>query len=118
MCWLCDEFGDPEYGNGSWYLNPWNYARNMYKLRDPKAGMKGPEAGLETGARKGPGMGDLMAAVENNDRTEYDRITTIMQESGQGSQVVPLEDADRILELCSPVALMSCICRKGSRAID
>jgi len=118
MCWLCDQFGDAEHGDGIWYLNPWNYARNMYKLRAPGEGFKGAEVGLETGARSGPGMGDILAAVENNDHAEYDRIVHIMQERGQGSQVIPLEDADRVLELCSPIGLIGCICRKGARAID
>jgi len=118
MCWLCDQFGDAEHGDGVWYLNPWNYARNMYKLRAPGEGFKGAEVGLETGARSGPGMGDILAAVENNDHAEYDRIVHIMQERGQGSQVIPLEDADRVLELCSPIGLIACICRKGARAID
>jgi len=63
-------------------------------------------------------MGDMMNAVENNDRAEYDRIAGMMMERGQGSMVVPLEDADRVLELCSPIGLIACICRKGARAID
>jgi len=115
---MCDQFGDQEYGNGIWYLNPRNYARNMYKLRAPGEGFKGAEVGLETGARSGPGFGDILNAVENNDRAEFDRITGIMQERGQGSQIVALEDADRVLELCSPIGLMACICRKNARAID
>lgn len=118
MCWMCDEFGDPEHGNGLWYLNPKNYARNMYKLRAPGEGFKGAEAGLETGARSGPSQADLLNAIENNDRAEYDRLTAIMSARGQGSQIVPLEDADRVLELCSPIGLIACICRKGIRAID
>ncbi len=118
MCWMCDQFGDQEYGNGIWYLNPRNYARNMYKLRAPGEGFKGAEVGLETGARSGPGFGDILNAIENNDRPEFDRITGIMQERGQGSQIVALEDADKVLELCSPIGLESCICRKNARAID
>jgi len=118
MCWMCDEFGDPEHGNGLWYLNPTNYARNMYKLRAPGEGFKGAEAGLETGARSGPSQADLLNAIENNDRVEYDRLTAIMTARGQGSQIVPLEDADKVLELCSPIGLIACICRKGIRAID
>jgi len=47
MCWLCDEFGDKEYGNGFWYLNPRNYARNMYKLRAPGQAPTGPGVYLE-----------------------------------------------------------------------
>ncbi len=54
MCFLCEQFGDPKQGNGLWYLNPTNYARNMYKLRAPGQGFAGAEAGLETGARSGP----------------------------------------------------------------
>lgn len=118
MCWMCGEFGDPEHGNGLWYLNPKNYARNMYKLRAPGEGFKGADAGLETGARRGPSQADLLNAIENNDRAEYDRLTAIMSARGQGSQIVPLEDADRVLELCSPIGLIACICRKGIRAID
>jgi len=118
MCWMCSEFGDPEHGNGVWYLNPKNYARNMYKLRAPGEGFAGAEAGLETGARSGPSQADLLNAIENNDRAEYDRLTAIMSARGQGSQIVALEDADRVLELCSPIGLIACICRKGIRAID
>jgi ferredoxin len=119
MCWLCDEFGDPEHGDGIWYLNPRNYARNMYKLRAPGEGYKGAEAGLETGARgSGPTQEDMLNAIENNDHAEFHRITDIMKSRGQGSQIVPLEDADRVLELSSPIGLIACICRKAARAID
>ena len=118
MCWMCEEFGDPEHENGLWYLNPKNYARNMYKLRAPGEGFKGAEVGLETGARSGPSQADLLNAIESNDRAEYDRITAIMTARGQGSQIVPLEDADKVLELSSPIGLIACICRKGIRAID
>jgi NAD-dependent dihydropyrimidine dehydrogenase PreA subunit len=117
MCYLCEQFGDPAHGDGYWYLNPINFARNMYKLRAPGQGFAGAEAGLETGTRRGPSTQDLINAIENDDRQEYDRIQTLLM-SGQGSQVVPLEHADRVLELCSPIGLMACICRKGVRAID
>ena len=118
MCWLCDEFGDPKHGKGYWYLNPANYARNMYKLRMPGEKEKGAEAGLETGARGGPSQADLLKAVENNDPAQYMKILDYLITYTQGGQVVPLEDADKVLELCSPIGLMACICRKGMRAID
>ena len=118
MCWLCDEFGDTQYGNGLWYLNPINYARNMYKLRLPAEGFKGAEVGLETGARIGPTTEDLMQAIERGDQAGYAKMQADLIATEQGSQVVPLEDADRVLELCSPIGLIACICRKGVRAID
>ena len=115
---MCDEFGDPEYGDGLWYLNPRNYARNMYKLRAPGEKMKGPEAGLETGVRAGPSHQDLLDAVERNDKAEFERIRQIIQETENGNQVVPREDADKVLELCTGIGLMRCACRSGIRAID
>lgn len=118
MCWLCDEFGDPEYGNGLWYLNPKNHARNMYKLRAPSETARGAEAGLETGERRGPTLPDLINAMEQGNEEEFVSIQSYMIEHGQGSQVVPLEESNKILELSSPLAIMSCICRKGTRAID
>ncbi len=118
MCFLCEQFGDPKQGNGLWYLNPTNYARNMYKLRAPGQGFAGAEAGLETGARSGPSTMDLLTAIENDDYATYDKIQKALIARGQGSQVVPLADADRVLELCSPIGLIACICRKDARAID
>ncbi|MBI3040151.1 MAG: 4Fe-4S binding protein [Chloroflexi bacterium] len=38
--------------------------------------------------------------------------------SGTEGQVIPLEEADKVLELCSPIGLIACVCRKGARAID
>ena len=118
MCYLCDEYGD----GGIWYLKPENYARNMYKLRLPGEGFKGAEAGLETGERAGPTEEDLIDALERGQHEEITRITNEMKEEikrrGTGSQVVPLQDAEKVLELCSPIGLIACICRKGWRAVD
>src|SRR4030042_5176634 len=118
MCFVCEQFGDPKQGNGLWYLNPTNYARNMYKLLAPGQGFAGAEAGLETGARSGPSTMDLLNAIENDDYPTYDKIRKALVARGQGSQVVPLVDADKVLELCSPIGLIACICRKDNRAID
>ncbi len=122
MCYLCDEYGDSEVSGGLWYLNPNNHARNMYTLKLPGAVAKGADAGVETGARSGPTTDDLLEALENGRTEEYESIKQKMAESttqrGMQSQVVPLEDADKILELCSPMGLIACICRKGVRGVD
>ena len=118
MCWLCDEYGDPNYGGGLWYLNPYNYARNMYKLRLPGEGLKGPEAGLETGVRHGPTIKDLINAQEEGNQAKYSEIKQVMQSRSQGGQIVPLRDADKVLELSTPIGLMACLCRKGVRGLD
>jgi len=121
MCWLCEEYGDPEFGGGIWYLNPKSYARNMYKLREPSKGLSGAGLYLEAGERGGPGIPQLLEAMEKGDQEEYNRIKQEVNKntfSGGGSQVIPLKDADKVLELCSPIGLISCICRKAVRAID
>ena len=125
MCWLCEQYGDPEHGDGSWYLNPRNYARNMYKLRAPGEGFKGAEAGMETGVHetRGPTRADVLAAIERGDGAEADRVMKILSDDfisggGQPNQVVPLAEADKVLELCSPIGLIACLCRKAARAID
>ncbi len=121
MCYLCDEYGNPEYGNGIWYLNPTSYARNMYKLREPSKGLSGAGLFLEGGVHGGPGLPELLEAQEKGDRQEYDRIRQTIHNNtftGGGSQVLPLKDADEVLELCSPIGLIGCICRKYVRAID
>ena len=121
MCYLCDEYGDPEHGNGLYYLNPENYARNMYKLRPPGKGFQGAEVNIETGEHAGPTTEDLLVAMEKG-QEEYERVKQEMVEArerrGMLGQVVPLEDADKVLELCSPIGLIACICRKNMRAID
>ena len=102
MCHLCDEYGD----GGIWYLNPKNYARNMYKLRARSEGFKGAEAGIETGELAGPTITDLVEAMEKGQQEEFDRLTKEMDDNirrrGQEGQVLPLKDAEKVLELCSP----------------
>jgi NAD-dependent dihydropyrimidine dehydrogenase PreA subunit len=120
MCYLCEEYG----AGGLWYLNPENYARNMYTLRLPDGAPKSA-AGAETSgdiAERAKGIVDLVVAMEQGDRDGYETIKGQMNENrrqrGTEGQVVSLEDGDKILELCSPVGLMACVCRKGARAID
>lgn len=117
MCNLCEEYGD----GGIWYLNPLNYARNMYKLREPGKKAEGPGVYLEGGAEGGPGLPELMKAIEKGDQQAYDKVRTVMHKNrftGGGSQILPLKDADAVLQLCSPIGLIACICRNARRAID
>ncbi len=118
MCYLCDEFGE----GGIWYLNPKNYSRNMYKLRMPGEKLKGADAGPETGVREGPTTADLVTAIEEGRREDFDTFISEMNESarqhGGEGQVIPLKDAEKVMELCSPIGLLACICRKAHRAIE
>jgi len=121
VCYLCDEYGNPEFGGGIWYLNPYNYSRNMYKLRLPGEGHKGVEASPETGESTGPTTADLLNLIEKDDREGFDRLVKQMDEGmrqGGGGQVLPLKDAEKVMDLCSPIGLIACLCRKNWRAVD
>lgn len=120
MCYLCNLYGE----GGAWYLNPKNYARSMYKLRPPGEEPKGAEASMETGVAGGPSfvLQGLLDAIEEGDKEKYERVKQGLQEMfitlGLPCQVLPLKDAERVLELCSPIATIACLCRNWVRAVD
>jgi len=117
VCIFCEQYGDPEYGNGLWYLNPKNYARNMYKLREPNQGFQGRAAGPES-LTPSHGLKELIRLSDEGNFEEFNKVHKAHLARGAGSQVVPLEDADRVLELSSPIGLIACICRKHYLAKD
>ena len=119
MCYLCDEFGDPNHGGGIWYLNPYNFSRNMYKLRAPGEEVSTKSYGTYADSvRSGPTLPELLDAIEKGQEAEALSIRKAMEGTGQESQVLPLQDALKMLELCHPIALLSCVCRREWRAID
>ncbi|MFZ5634119.1 MAG: ATP-binding protein [Bacillota bacterium] len=113
MCQYCMTHGHGQV----WYKNAMNYARQMYKLRkregagDPRQKEMDPEsqAGLI-----------LAQAVEAKtaDPQRYPELkkmaNRLVMQSTVG-QVVTLQEAMDIVELASPIALMSCVCRKMTR---
>jgi NAD-dependent dihydropyrimidine dehydrogenase PreA subunit len=119
MCLYCDAYGDPEYGNGLWYLNPKNYSRQMYKLRRLGEGFKGVETGPESGAGLPP-YGILQAMEEGPEA--LDKAVKEMADgykvAGMLGQVLPLKDAELVMELSSPIGLIACLCRRNYRAIE
>jgi len=115
MCYLCDMWGDPKYGGGLWYLNPKNYARHMYTLRLPGERPM-DRMPTDTDAYRDHGQVPMMVdAMERGDEEEFERLKQEVDqgrsESTSAGQIVPLEDAYKIVEICSPIALMYCSCR-------
>ncbi len=113
MCWVCDIYGD----GGLWYLNPKNYARNLYRLRTPGAARAFGEDPETLGLRR---MQEILE-TRFTDREEFSRLVkeaNEMREKGpfQIGQVVPLQDAHKMVELSGPFAAMSCLCRIHTRA--
>ena len=119
MCVYCDMWAD---GVVPWYLNPRNYARQMYTVRpkirpvavptgeaDPLSHLKmqkavidamevGPEAYLEAQGKKkeAPGF-------------EKGAHTGVV--GGWVGQVVPLQDMEKIVDYAGPLGKIGCICR-------
>ena len=116
MCMYCDAYGNPAYGDGVWYLNPYNYARQMYKVRKPEETQKGYEIDPETAARLG--FNDALEVLY----TEPEKFDEAIKRADDQmavhtvGQVVPLQEAEKILDIAGPIAAMHCVCRKATRA--
>jgi len=89
----------------------------MYKLRDPKEGFKGrmdgPEASIPSHS-----LSELIRLADEGNFEQFNKVHQARVKGGAGSQVVPMADADKVLELSFPIGLIACICRKHYRAID
>ncbi len=112
MCRICEMYG----GKGIWYQNPQNFAHQMYKLREP--GGK-PQEKSESGGSIGGSA--LKEAIEAKCDGNIERFNQIIAEINERDKVhatchvLPLKDALAVLDISSPIAKMSCICRKRQR---
>ena len=122
MCFYCELWGDGEV----WFLNPRNYSRQMYSVRPPGQGPQQVTRGAASrSASDVVTQGDLekalVDAMEEGPeafRATKKRLKDHMETSSQGgriggfeSQVLTLQEAEKVLELSSPIGLLHCICR-------
>ncbi len=106
MCEICKKHGDGD----KWYFNPKNYSREMGEARleflEKIAGKHYEEwiiGGFETLERfKGIPILNKLAL---NLGEKY-------EEKMHGGQIIPLEDALKVLELCENPAILPCACRR------
>lgn len=106
MCDICKK-----HGNGNkWYFNPKNYSREMGEVRkeylERLAGrtlgewMIGGYENIES-LKRAPLIGKLLTNMVDKNLGK-----------AMGGQVIPLDDALKVLELCDNPALLPCECRK------
>ena len=117
MNWIDEAFGDPNYGDGRWYLNPKNHSRNMYKIK--KKTQKAAAYGSDPEAESGRKIGEIMQ-MRFEDKKKFAELVEeadSLKTKGpfQIGQVIPLEEAYRVADLAFPVASMHCICRYHKR---
>jgi len=116
MCFACDAYGD----GGLWYLNPKNFARQLYKVKKPgeKASDYGTDPETQGGARRAQQMEVRFTDPERFQQiVKEENIATRMGLRGI-PQAIPLQDAFRVVEMAYPVAAMMCICRKTYRGTE
>ncbi len=109
MCWICDEVGEGHI----WYLNPRNYARQLYKRRIP--GVKPKAYGEDPEMAMLPLMKGAIASKWDDPEHFQQKVEDANKHQGY-NQVLPLEDAKKAVDLAYPVAAMKCICREMTRA--
>jgi len=121
MCLYCDAWGEGML----WYLNPKNYSRQLYTVRKPEAGRTAlsgeADAGIAISMEK-----RLVDAMEEGD-AEFQQALQMYRDGmdltmgtigGWDGQVLPLKDAEKVVEIASPKALIACVCRSRSLGID
>ncbi len=115
MCEWCQKHGDGK----KWYLNIKNYSKDLLKDEavvqaantyfqnvEPFAGMSVP---------MNPELLKLKSDEEFSQAVDATKqaISTYLLQKGQ---VIPIEDAIKVIELSGPVAQVSCVCRRMLRA--
>ena len=101
MCWVCDAYGDPEFGDGKWYLNPKNHSRQMYKIKKP--GQKDAAYGSDPEAQSGRTIREIMN-LRFEDPVKFQQLikeANDMREKGpfQIGQVIPIQEAFKAVEM-------------------
>lgn len=121
MCEACERFGkDGEY----WYFNAENYARRIYKWRKVEAESTG--AGEKSGAEPGDAaligaMGAISAANVDMKVLEPEKYAERLEASAKANrglaQVLTLEEAQQIMDICWPITSMTCACRRQTKGV-
>jgi len=119
MCDFCKRFGK----GLKWYLNPENYSKEMLKSgrvqRDMMdvIGFEGSMVDILSGPSRQSFEEGLAAMADTavpdiRDKESVQGLSLILEQS-HGGQVIPLEDAKKIVNLAmGPIMVQECYCRK------
>jgi Pyruvate/2-oxoacid:ferredoxin oxidoreductase delta subunit len=123
MCIYCDMWGDGMV----WYLNPKNYPRHMYTLpkEEKKGGVSKPKG--EANPAGYINMEKAIVDAMEQGPEEYKKVVQFARDAvdatqgtvgGWMGQAVPLRDMEKMVEMCNPLGVIACICRKAMLGIE
>lgn len=112
MCQFCVQHGEGKV----WYKNAKSYARQMYRVRKEEARAKDRPVDPESQALAIVKEAIMSRSIAPERFPELQRAATKMTQQNIAGQVVPLEEALAIMDIASPIALISCYCRRTTRA--
>ena len=114
MCIYCEMWGDGIY---PWYLNPRNYARQLYTVKPknakPKAAMGEADPNSFIHLQKAAidameeGPEAYMAAEDKKKETQgFEQGAHLGVVGGWVGQVVPIQDMEKIVDYAGPLGLI------------
>lgn len=109
MCKFCVDYGEGMV----WYKNPKNYARRMYRDLRKETKEKGPPPELAARQLEAEAL-----MVRSEDPQKYPEIRKrVIDAIGQAhaGQVITLQEAEDMLNIATPLALIGCFCRRVVR---
>lgn len=115
MCEWCKEHGDGK----KWYLNIKNFSRDLLKdesvVQAANDYFQNVEAANGMAVPMTPELLKLRNDEEFSQSVEATKqlFNTYVPQKGQ---VIPIEDAAKVIELSGPIAKVSCVCRRMLRA--
>ena len=116
MCWVCKACGD----GTRWYLNPKNFARQMYKVKKP--GEVAKEYGEDPEAQVGRRLFEALDLRFTDPQKFQEAVKHFNDNKGKGLlqivQILPLKEALQVAEMAYPIAGLHCICRYFFRATE
>ncbi len=113
MCQYCVTHGHGQV----WYKNAMNYARQMYKLRKREGAGDPRQKELDPESQAALILAQAVEAktADPERYPELKKMANRLVMMTSVGQVVTLQEAMDIVDLASPIALMSCVCRKLTR---
>lgn len=105
MCEFCTQHGEGQ----KWYLSMQNYSRELFNQKDRRKFMDDFVAYFEDNAKS-------ISQLDRLRQRPYAyrfvrRLVTRQQKANHWGQVVPIEDAEQVIDLQDSIVRLPCVCR-------